>query len=120
MKTSKKEIQEFFELANSIHTKQPLTKTQKAIMKKIFAELDVYFRKVRYKNLIDIETNPEEYLRAIGELDYELRSKTRDFLNDEDLPFLNMVDIPLSFFLEKEKIKLSEIRVGKKGLDGQC
>lgn len=114
-----KKLKDYLDMLNVKYTARHLSETQNAILKKEMAKAVIYFRWVKEKDKIDPENRPEEYIKLLNELDEVLRVRTRNFLNDEDLPFVrNFVNLPLSLFIEDGKVKLSDIKVSKKGLNG--
>ena len=121
-----KELMDFLNELNLKYNETPLSESQIAILNKRMASYDIYFRKVQEKNGTDPVTEPEKFLRLLKEVDHHMLLIAGEALGEYIvLKPKDPQQIPLSTFAHlpeeneaDEKLKLSKIRVTKKGLNG--
>jgi len=121
-----KELKDYLDALNVKYIGTPLSESQIAILTKRIASMDVYFRKVQEKSEIDPLKEPEKYLRLLGELDHKMILLVDEVFSDYVvLKPKTPQQVPITIFVSvadesqiQEKLKLSKIKVGKKGLNG--
>jgi len=103
----------------------PLSEMQIAILNKKLAEMSVYAKQLHEKNEIDPAKEPEKYLRSLRELNLRLLPYIDEIVCDPVGQRRDPLQLHLGEFVEpselsKEpgKLKLSGIKVAKKGLNG--
>lgn len=119
-----KQLRGYLNELNLKYNKTPLSESQIAILGKRMASYDIYFRKVQEKNKIDPAREPERFLRSLREVDQAMILMVGEALGDYIvIKPTEPQQVPLTVFApttqdSNEKLKLSKIRVNKKGVNG--
>jgi len=121
-----KQLKKYLDELNKKYNGTPLSDRQIAIFKKRIASYDTYFRKVWEKNNTDPVAEPDRFLRLLEEVDLTAILIIGDALADLlEVQYQEPHQIPLTTYVPiKEpidvsgKLKLSNIKVIKKGLNG--
>ena len=121
-----KQLKAYLSELNEKYRGKPLSDRQTAIFRKRIASYNTYFGRVWEKNDVDPVAEPERFLRLLEEIDLRTILIIGDALADlleiqEQEPY----QVPLTAYTVferpieiSEKLKLSKIRVTKKGLNG--